>query len=157
MIPFRSSLVAVTFAAALCCTPARAQSTLSAGPAVDTVLSWETYGTPRSARVRVYAADDDRRPRTVVVDEQASDLAPVTDDVRFFVETVGRRLGIDPAEATFVFRYTAASFVRGASETGRRLFLRATFRRTASGDLGPPTWRVVTGDALDDLTSRQLR
>jgi hypothetical protein len=124
---------------------------------VDTVLSWETYGSPRRARVRVFAADDERRPRTVVVEEQASDHDPVTDDVRFFVETVGRRLGIDPAETTFVFRYTASSFQEGASDTRRSLLLRATFRRAESGELGPPSWRVITRDGLEDLTSRQVR
>jgi hypothetical protein len=130
---------------------------LSAGAHRDTVLTWETYGTPRTARVRTYQADDERRPWTVVVDEPASDHPPVTDDVRYFVETLGRRLDLDPTAATFIFRYTAASFTAGASEAGRRLLLRATFRRTESGELGPPTWRVVASDALSDLTSRQLR
>jgi hypothetical protein len=136
---------------------ARGQGGLSAGALVDTVLSWETYGDTRRARVRLYAADDERRPRTVVVDDYASDHAPVTDDVRFFVEITGRRLGFDPAECTFVFRFTAASFQAGAPDAGRRLLLRATFRRTESGELGPPAWRVIAAEGLEDLTSRQLR
>jgi hypothetical protein len=81
----------------------------------------------------------------------------VTDDVRYFVETICRRLGIDPAETTFVFRFTAATFQAGAPDSGRSLLLRATFRRGNSGELGPPAWRVVTNEALEDFTSRQLR
>jgi hypothetical protein len=134
-----------------------AQAALSAGASVDTVISWGSYAATRRARVRMFAADDSRRPRTIVVDDMASNEGLVTDEVRFFAETAGRSLRFDPAEATFVFRYSAASFTVGADDEGRRLLLRATFRRADSGDLGPPAWRVITSDALEDLTSRQLR
>ncbi len=144
-------------AAALTATPTPAQTALSAGAAVDTILAWGSYGATSRARVRLYASDDERRPRTVIVDDVASNAGLVIDEVRFFAETVGRNLGFDPADATFVFRYTAAAFIAGAGEGGRRLLLRATFRRSDSGELQPPAWRVITPDALEDLTSRQLR
>ena len=136
---------------------ASAQSGLSDGAAVDTVLQWGTYGATSRARLRVYESDDERRPRTVVVDDVPSNAGLVIDEVRFFAETAGRGLGFDPADATFVFRYTAAAFTAGAGDDGRRLLLRATFRRSDSGELQPPAWRVITSDALAELTSRQLR
>jgi hypothetical protein len=144
--------------ATLCAaTTAVAQVPLSAGAATDTVLTWGSYAATSSARVRIFEADDERRPRTVVVDDVASNAGLVIDEVRFFAEIAGRSLGFDPAQATFVFRYTAAAFTAGARDEGRRLLLRATFRRSDSGELQPPAWRVIASDALADLTSRQLR
>jgi hypothetical protein len=136
---------------------ASGQPLLSSGALLDTVVTWETYTAPRHARVRLYAADDERRPRTVVVDDPAENGGLVTDEVRFFAETAGRLLRFDPAGATFVFRYTAGSFAPGADEGGRVLLLRATFTRADSGDLGTPSWRVITREALEELTDRQLR
>ena len=115
---------------------------------MDTVLQWESYDGVRSARIRVFDADDDRRPRTVVVDERHASGPRVAEEARFVAEQAGRRLRFDPTEATFVFRFTAASFVPGASDDGRSLLLRATFRRSESGGLGPPAWRVISPAAL---------
>ncbi len=56
-----------------------------------------------------------------------------------------------------MFRFTPAAFVADASDRGKTLLLRATFRRTSSGSLGAPSWRVITSDALEDLTDRALR
>ncbi len=127
-------------------------------PTTDTLLTWRTYGDERAARIRVFPTADEDRPRAVVVDERAeTGGAPVTDEARFFAETVGRTLGFDPAGATFVFRYTAAAFTPGADDRGKVLFLRATFRRDGSGDLGSPSWRVITREALDELTDRAFR
>ena len=123
----------------------------------DTVLTWQSYTHERSAHVRLFACDDEARPHTVVVDERAESAGgPVTDEVRYVAETIGRTLGFDPAEATFVFRFTAGGFTPGGGEEGKTLLLRATFRRVASGDLGSPSWRVLSRDALSDLTDRAL-
>ncbi len=127
------------------------------GATLDTLLAWRSYSDTRQARVRVYPCDDDQRPRTVVVDDPAENGGLVTDEIRYFAELVGRALRFDPAEATFVLRYTAAAFTPGSDDRGRALLLRATFRRTDSGELGPPSWRVITAEALEDLTDRQLR
>lgn len=130
---------------------------LRAQPLTDTVLTWRSYTHERSARVRLYPYGDDARPFTVVVDERADNAGgPVTDEVRFVAETIGRSLGFDPAEASFVFRFTPAAFAPGAPEEGKTLLLRATFRRSSSGDLGTPSWRVLSRDALADLTDRAL-
>ena len=129
---------------------ARAQS-------VDSVVTWRTYSSERSARVRVFVADDEKRPHTVVVDERASNGGVVTDDVRFLADHLGRELGFDPVAATYVFRFTPASFVEGADDRGKTLLLRVTFSRGASGALVSPTWRAISADELDGLTDRAFR
>jgi hypothetical protein len=130
---------------------------LRAQPLADTLLIWHSYSDDRVARVRLFRCDDADRPHTVVVDERAeSDGGPVTDEVRYVAETIGRTLGFDPAAATFVFRFTAAGFAPGTGDDGKALLLRATFRRGASGDLNAPSWRVLSRDALAELTDRAL-
>ncbi len=128
-----------------------------AGPTHDQTLDWRTYAATRQARVRVFLADDERRPRTVVLDDQASNAGALTDEAQFLADLVGRELGFDPVEATFVFRFTPAAFVADAPERGKTLLLRATFQRTSSGALGAPTWRVLSSDELEEMTDRALR
>ena len=122
----------------------------------DTLVTWQTYGAEGVARVRTFAANDEDRPITVVVDELAENEAgAVTDDVRYFVDHFGREAGIDPTAATFVFRFTGESFCEDAG-SDKRLLLRATFRHTAAGNLGSPSWRVISRDELAELTDRAL-
>jgi hypothetical protein len=136
---------------------ASAAPDLRAQPLADTLLTWQSYSDDRSARVRLFRCDDADRPHTVVVDERAESAGgPVTDEVRYVAETIGRTLGFDPATATFVFRFTAAGFAPDADDEGKALLLRATFRRGASGDLNAPSWRVLSRDALAELTDRVL-
>ena len=123
----------------------------------DEVVTWRTYSSERSARVRVFASGDERRPVTAVVDDRAANGGAVTDEAAFVADHVGRSLGFDPVAATFVFRFTPAAFVEGAGDDGKTLLLQATFRRTASGGLGSPSWRVVSPDQLGELTDRALR
>lgn len=123
----------------------------------DRDLAWRTYAAERTARVRVFPAPDERRPRTVVVDDRAANAGPVTEEAPYLADLIGREFGFDPVEATYVFRYTPAAFVEGASDGGKTLLLRATFRRTGSGALGAPQWRVITADELDELTDRAFR
>jgi len=125
--------------------------------AVDREITWRHYAADRSARVRTFAADDERRPITVVVDDRASNGAPLTEDAHFVAEVIGRELGVDPTAATFVFRFTPAAFASGADEHGKTLLLRATFRRLGSGALSTPDWRVLSSDALEELTDRAMR
>lgn len=124
---------------------------------VERDVTWRSYASERSARVRTFHADDERRPTTIVVDDRAGNGTPVTDDAQFVADLVGRELGVDPSAATFVFRFTPAAFAAEADEQGKTLLLRATFNRTTTGALGSPTWRVITSDALAALTDRALR
>lgn len=123
----------------------------------DQELTWRTYAAERTARVRVFACDDERRPLTVVLDDRASNASAITDEATYVADLVGRELGFDPVGATFVFRFTPAAFAADASDGGKTLLLRATFGRTASGSLGAAQWRVISPDALEDLTDRALR
>ncbi|MEM0962425.1 MAG: hypothetical protein AAGK21_07835 [Bacteroidota bacterium] len=127
------------------------------GPTHDQEITWRTYAAEQSARVRVFLSPDDRRPRTVVVDDRAGNRDAITDDAQFVADHIGRELGFDPVEATFVFRYTPASFVAEAGGTGKTLLLKATFRRTSTGALAAPDWRVISSDTLEDLTDRAMR
>ena len=127
----------------------------SAQPA-DTLVTWQTYGQEGITRVRTFPSNDEERPLTIVVDELAENRAgAVTDDVRYFVDDLGRQLGVDPTEATFVFRFTGESFCEGGG-ADKLLLLRATFRRTTAGNLGSPSWRLVSRDELAELTDRAL-
>ena len=123
----------------------------------DETVTWRTYASERQARVRVFASDDERRPRTVVVDDHASNPTAVTDEAQYVADVIGRTIGFDPVEATFVFRFTAGAFVEDAATRGKTLLLKAVFRRTSTGALGSPDWRVISGDALEDLTDRAMR
>ncbi|MEM1054491.1 MAG: hypothetical protein AAGI52_03115 [Bacteroidota bacterium] len=136
--------------------PAYSQS----APLHDQEVSWRSYETnsTRAARVRVFLCDDERRPHTAVVDDRASNgRTPITDEASFVAETIAREIGFDPTQATFVFRFTEGSFVEEGSDRGKALLVKATFRRTASGSLGAPQWRVITPEALEDLTDRAMR
>ena len=130
------------------------------GPLHDQDVTWRSYEADgsRTARVRVFASGDERRPHTVVVDDRASNgRAPITDEAPYVAETIAREIGFDPTEATFVFRFTEAAFAENGSDRGKALLVRATFRRTASGSLGAPSWYVITPEALEDLTDRAMR
>ncbi len=132
----------------------------TAQPEHDQEVTWRSYdgGAPRAVRVRVFASGDERRPHTVVVDDRASNgQTPVTDEAPYVADTIARELGFNPVEASFVFRFTAASFAEDGRDTGKTVLLRATFQRTSSGALGAPNWRVLTSEGLEDLTDRQMR
>lgn len=146
-------LAALVLAAVCFATPAAAQ-----GPAAhDAPIVWRTYAAARQARVRTFPSTDERRPIAVVVDDRAGNAAPITEDAAFVADLIGREQGFDPTEAVFVFRFTPAAFAEGAPDAGKTLLLRATFSRGTSGALGAPQWRVLTADALDELTDRAFR
>lgn len=124
--------------------------------AIDTLFTWQTYDAESITRVRVFPSDDEDRPITAVVDELAENEAgAVTDDVRYFVDTFGRAFGFDPTEITFVFRFSGASFSADGTDD-KQILLRATFRRTSTGNLSSPLWRLISRDELAELTDRAL-
>jgi hypothetical protein len=124
--------------------------------AIDTLFTWKTYDAEGITHIRVFPSDDEDRPITAVVDELAENRAgAVTDDVRYFVDTFGRAFGFDPAEITFVFRFSGASF-HADGDDEKQLLLRATFNRTKAGNLGSPSWRLISRDELAELTDRAL-
>jgi hypothetical protein len=135
---------------------ALAISDASAQSGIDEVITWRSYSAERSAHVRVFDSGDRNRAYTVVIEEtNDGSNGPVTDEARYVAETIGRTFGFDPVEAFFVFRFEVGSST-GASLGNKVLLLRATFRRGASGDLGAPSWRVISAETLSDLTDRAL-
>lgn len=122
--------------------------------AVDSTLTWRSYQSERSAHIQVFESDDTRRPFTVVVDDASHSGGPITDEARYVAETIGRTFGFDPVESTFVFRFEIET--AGGDSANKVLLLKATFRRGSSGDLGSPSWRVISEDTLSDLTDRAL-
>ena len=123
---------------------------------LDSLMTWRTYSGEAEARVHVYLSNDLNRPVTVVVDESASNRhGMATDDARYLADVIGREIGHDPVEITFIFRISASSFCE-CPAGNKMLLLRATFTRTRAGNLATPNWRVLTRDELAELTDRQL-
>ena len=120
----------------------------------DRPLSWRSYtGRTHRATATVYAnagRDRERRPWSVVLVADPANRAPITDDAPFVADLVGRDLGADPARLAFLFRF-------GLDGDARPLTVRAAFRRSSSGRLGAPAWRVLSPDEVEDYTDRALR
>lgn len=152
----RRLLLTVTFVAASFA-PFAAPSA-SAQALSDTLFSWNGYGKTGRCKIATYpSAEDDARTRTFVVRELGDNAGPSTlADARYLAEQVGRTVGVDPADAYWVFHWGAFSFEDGA-DANKELFLRATFRRTATGDLSTPSWRVVSREDVEEMTDRRFR
>jgi hypothetical protein len=145
-----AAVLALAFVAA----PAAAQ------PMADTLFAWRGYARSGETSVRIYPAppDEERRTRTIVVQELAENRGPSTvDDARHLAELIGRAFGIDPAEAYWVFHWGAFSYDGAEADRDKELFLRATFRRGKTGRLSTPYWRVVSRDEVRLLTDRQFQ
>ena len=75
------------------------------------------------------------------------------DDVQHLVELVARSLDVDPEEAFWVFHWGGFSYA-GSERSGKEFFLRATFRRSDTGSLGAPFWRLISRNTVVDYTDR---
>lgn len=125
---------------------------------IDTLFTWQGYGRQSICRVQIYkSASGEERTRTIIIDELAHSNGPtILDDVRHLAELLGRNLSLIPEKAYWVFHWGAFSFP-GATESRKELFLRATFRRSGGGALGPPAWRVVDRETIVKYTDRAYR
>ena len=121
----------------------------------DTLFRWTGYAHESICRVRVYrAAPDEKKPFVLILDELAENRGRSTlDDSRLLAELVSRTMGLDPESAYWIFYWGAFSYA-GAEESGKELFLRATFRRSDSGTVGPPFWRLVDRATVSEYTDR---
>ena len=126
---------------------------------VDTTLTWQGYARPSTCQIRVYPTPpDEDRTHTVVIREVAANEGPSTvEDARYLVERIGRAFGFDPVEAFFVFHWGGFSYAGADPDDGKEVFLRATVRRTKSGNLSTPSWRVISREEVEDLTDRRFR
>lgn len=131
-------------------------SSLAAQPLADTLFTWRGYAQVAQCDVAIYPTPpDEERTRTIVVRELAENRGPSTiDDARYLAELIGRQFQINPAEAYWIFHWGAFSYP--GADGRKELFLRATFRRTSSGQLGSPYWRVISRDEVRELTDRRF-
>ena len=60
----------------------------------------------RTARVRVFSCEDERRPTTVIVDDRAANRGAITDEASFVADLVGRmsRQQLDEDEVAEIVR-----------------------------------------------------
>lgn len=124
----------------------------------DTLFAWQGYGRTSTCRVRHFLSGaDQKKPHTVVVDELAeNEGASTLEDAPHLVELAGRGLGIDPQDAFWVFHWGGFSHA-GASASDKEFFLRATFRRSDTGSLGSPFWRLISRATVIEYTDRAYR
>lgn len=134
-----------------------------AQPLADSLFSWRGYNRTASTHVRIYPSppDEETRVHTVILRELASNRGPSTvDDIGYLADLIGRQFGVDPAHAYWIVHWGAFSYDGAGDDTGatkKDLFLRVTFRRTDSGRLSSPYWRVITADDVRELTDRRWR
>lgn len=127
-----------------------------AQPTTDTTVTWRSYSATGTTRVQVYPGPpDEEEEHTVVLWELAENRGPtVVKDLPYVADLVGRRLGIDPTTAYWVVYWGGFSYEGADADADRTLFLEATFNRTSDGDLGSPSWDVVTETTIRELTDR---
>lgn len=155
------AMLATTFLGMLCVPPAQAQL-LS-----DTLFTWAGYANESLCRLRVYRAEPgEKRAYVIVLDELAENEGRSTlDDARHLAELVARATGVDPEEAYWVFHWGGFSFEGSAaganrpstSSSRKEIFLRATFRRSDSGTVTTPSWRLINRTTLAKYTDRAFR
>ena len=132
---------------------------LCAQPQVDTTVTWRSYSRTGTAAVQVYPGPpDEEETHTIIVRELAENQGPSTvDDFQYLADRVGRQFGVDPTTAYWVLHWGGFSFAGGDPGGDKALFLRATFNRTKSGNLGSPYWKVVSETDVRELTDRRWR
>lgn len=122
---------------------------------VDTMFTWRAYSREGTLHLLTYEhVVRGDRPHTIVMREMATNRGPSSvDDARHLVELIGREYSIDPESATWIFHWGSFSFSN--AQGTKHLFLRATFRRTKTGALSTPTWRVISREEVEELTARR--
>ncbi len=122
---------------------------------VDTTFTWQSYARTGKTRIQLYPnPTSEERPVTIIIQELAENRGPsIVQDLSYLVEEIGRAYSIDPATVYWVLHWGSFSFPK-ASTSKKELFLRATFKRTKSGQLGYPSWRVIGRAEVEELTDR---
>lgn len=132
---------------------------LTAQPIADTTFTWRGYTHESHTHLQLYPGPprDENRDHTVVLRELAANRGPtVLDDIGYVAEQVGRTFGVDPARVAWVVHWGAFSY-DGAAPSGKEVLVRVTFRRTSTGRLSAPYWRVITPADLRALTAERYR
>ena len=120
----------------------------------DEPFTWQEYGRVATCDldVRRNLSDDEDRPHVALLTERSDNEGPsVVDDLRYLAEQIGRTHDLDPAQVTWIVRWGADAY-EGA-EGGKEVVLQARFRRTKSGNLSTPSWKVLNREQADDALS----
>ena len=120
----------------------------------DTLFTWQGYTRESLCRLRWYAAGDKaKKPHIIILGEHADNRGPSTlADVSYLAENASRMLSLDPTEVLWIIHWGNFSFRDAARRPGKEMFLRATFRRTSSGRLSAPQWKVVSREEVGEMT-----
>lgn len=132
---------------------------LRAQPVSDTTFTWRGYTHESETHLQLYPGppDDENRDHTVVMRELAENTGPtVLDDIEYVAEEVGRAFGMDPARVAWVVHWGAFSY-EDAAASDKEVLVRITFRRTSTGRLSAPYWRIITPNDLRELTDNRYQ
>ena len=124
----------------------------------DTLFSWKGYASRSTCGLQIFKNPTDTvRGYTIVLKELAENPGRSTiDDLAYIAEEIGRSYNIDPAKPLWVIHWGAFSYINGQKK-GKDLFIRATFRRTSTGRLSSPQWRIIRREDVEEYTDRQFR
>jgi hypothetical protein len=162
--PFSTCTFAISFAArrsivllalALIASAWAFPHALRAQPVADTTFTWRGYTHESRTHLQLYPGppSDENRDHTVVLRELAANTGPTAlEDISYVAEQVGRVYGMDPARVAWVVHWGAFSY-EGAEASDKEVLVRVTFRRTSTGRLSAPYWRIITPADLRELTA----
>ena len=130
-----------------------------AQPLADTLFSWSGYTHVSETHLQLYPGppSDENRDHTVVLRELADNTGPtILDDISYVAEQVGRDFGMDPARVTWVLHWGHFSYAE-AAPSNKEVFIRVTFRRTDTGRLSAPYWRIITRPDVIEITDQRYQ
>lgn len=148
------SVLALLLIASVLFLVAPAQAQMAQPTFDDAPFTWQEYGRSAQCDLALHRdlADDQDRPHIAVLTERADNEGPsVVDDLRYVAEQIGRAHDLDPAHVTWIVRWGADAY-QGA-QGGKEIVLQARFRRTKTGNLSTPSWRVLSREQADDAMS----
>ena len=132
---------------------------LHAQPVADTTFTWRGYTHKSHTHLQIYPGppSDENRDHTVVLRELATNTGPTTlNDIGYVAEQVGRAFGMDPARVAWVVHWGDFSY-EGAAASDKEVLVRVTFRRTGTGRLSAPYWRIITPADVRALTANHYQ
>ena len=123
----------------------------------DTLYSWQGYSKPAICGIQLYKnPPKSSKKYTVVLTELADNTGPTTtSEIGYLAEAIGRTYHFDPTMAFWVIHWGGFSF-SSAGKSNKELFIRATFRRTASQRIGAPQWKIISREDVENYTDRQF-
>jgi len=123
----------------------------------DTLYSWQGYSKSAICGIQLFKnPSGSTKKYTLVLTELADNTGPTTAaEIGYLAEAIGRAYHFDPTVAFWVIHWGDFSF-SNASRSKKELFIRATFRRTASQRLGAPQWKIISREDVENYTDRQF-